>query len=291
MLFRSISMSDSRIAIDGMRDFLNAYRQLQDVQLGPTEEGKLQSFYSEEFLPNLSKLLEGEPQLGQYVPKTPASKYLQYHYIAANPNSYNEKSSLDSAVGDSTVYSATHKEYHPSFVRAAKIFGFDDLMLVDAKSLDIIYSYAKTTEFATSLDNGPYSNTKLARKVRELQTAQDRDVFKIADFEAYRPSLGKPMAFAMSPIFDESSMIGILVLQFPVDSFNKLMTGGRTWDEGKWKEEGLGDTGECYLVGPDLTMRSRSRFMMEDPQSYLSTLRKSSLTPNTVAQIERQGNT
>ena len=286
-----ISMSDSRIAIDGMRDFLNAYRQLQDVQLGPTEEGKLQSFYSEEFLPNLSKLLEGEPQLGQYVPKTPASKYLQYHYIAANPNSYNEKSSLDSAAGDSTVYSATHKEYHPSFVRAAKIFGFDDLMLVDAKSLDIIYSYAKTTEFATSLDNGPYSNTKLARKVRELQTAQDRDVFKIADFEAYRPSLGKPMAFAMSPIFDESSMIGILVLQFPVDSFNKLMTGGRTWDEGKWKEEGLGDTGECYLVGPDLTMRSRSRFMMEDPKGFLSTLRKSTLTPNTVAQIERQGNT
>ena len=198
-----ISMSDSRIAIDGMRDFLNAYRQLQDVQLGQTEEGKLQSFYSDEFLPNLSKLLEGEPQLGQYIPKAPASKYLQYHYIAANPNSYNEKSSLDSAVGDSTVYSATHKEYHPSFVRAAKIFGFDDLMLVDAKSLDIIYSYAKTTEFATSLDNGPYSNTKLARKVRELQTAQDRDVFKIADFEAYRPSLGKPMAFAMSPIFDE----------------------------------------------------------------------------------------
>jgi hypothetical protein len=52
----------------------------------------------------------------------------------------------------------------------------------------------------------------------------------------------------------------------------------------------MGKTGECYLVGPDLTMRSRSRFMVEDREAFVASLRRSSLPSATVDQIERQGN-
>lgn len=280
-----VSMSDSRVVLEGMKAFSNAYDELEQTPINPNESAKLEQFYSQTFLPELTKVIDGQPVVEQYLPKAPAERYLQYHYIASNPNPYDYKALLTSAPTDSSNYRTVHEQLHPSFARSAKIFGFEDIMLVDARNLNIVYSYEKTTEFATNLENGPYSNTKLARKAKELQFAQDRDVYKIADFESYRPNLGRPMAFALSPIFDGASMIGILVLQFPVDSFNSLMTG-----DGKWSEEGLGQTGECYLVGPDLTMRSRSRFMMEAPDEFLKELQKAGVAEAIIKQIQHQGN-
>jgi hypothetical protein len=43
------------------------------------------------------------------------------------------------------------------------------------------------------------------------------------------------------------------------------MTYGR-----KWQDCGLGKTGETYVVGSDYLMRSDSRFLLEDPESFLS---------------------
>ena len=280
-----VSMSDSRIVLEGMKSFAKAYDDLEQAPLRSEESQQVQDFYTKTFIPKLKEHITTEPLVEQYIPSNPISNYLQYHYVAANPHPYESKSLLIDATGDTSSYRAIHEQLHPSFARAANIFGFADILLIDSRNLNIVYSYAKTSEFATSLETGPYSNTKLARKARELQSAQDRDAYKIADFEAYRPSLGLPMAFALSPIFDGSKIIGILALQFPVDSFNFLMTGG-----GKWREEGLGETGECYLVGPDLTMRSRSRFMMTDPKSFLSELREMNVPPPIVNQIEKQGN-
>ncbi|MFN9912258.1 MAG: hypothetical protein ACK53L_06725, partial [Pirellulaceae bacterium] len=100
----------------------------------------------------------------------------------------------------------------------------------------------------------------MATKVQAMRALKDRDDFKIADFEPYRPSLGRPMGFAISPIFNGPQCIGLMVLQFPIDNFNKILTG-----DFNWEAEGLGETGEVYLVGPDKTMRSRSRFMVRDP--------------------------
>jgi class 3 adenylate cyclase/HAMP domain-containing protein len=86
-------------------------------------------------------------------------------------------------------------------------------------------------------------------------------------------------------VFDGAQLTGMLVLQFPIDNFNAVLTGNF-----QWKEEGMGETGETYLVGPDGTMRSRSRFMYADPDGFIDTLRRSSIPSNLVDQIERQGN-
>jgi class 3 adenylate cyclase len=79
-------------------------------------------------------------------------------------------------------------------------------------------------------------------------------------------------------------MVGILALEFPIDRIVELLTGNFHWER-----EGMGKTGECYVVGPDFTMRSRSRFMVEDRQKFLRELRTSTVTTSVVDQIERQG--
>ena len=278
-----ISMSDSQVAIEGMRDFRKAYNELATQKLTPTEETKLREFYQNDFIPELAKHVDGQPVIEQYMPTGPIERYLQYHYIAANPHQYEKKQDLDVAPNDKTSYGEIHARLHKFFGRAATLFGFEDMLLVDVETMNIIYSYQKTTEFATNLVNGPYSGSHLATTARIMQRTKDRDDFKIADFEAYRPNLGKPMGFAMSSIFDGSKMIGILLLQFPIDDFNETLTGNY-----KWSEEGLGETGECYLVGPDKTMRSRSRFMHSDPIAFIKKLRELGISPKVINQIEKQ---
>jgi HAMP domain-containing protein len=280
-----ISMSDSHVTIDGMREFRAAYKSLNAASLTPEQSEKLQGFYENDFLPKLAEQIDGEPVLEQYLPVKPAERYLQYHYLSNNPHPYGKKQELEESESDQSSYGKIHETYHNAFERAVKIFGFEDVMLVDAESMEIVYSYQKTSEFATNLETGPYANTLMASKVRAMRGNNDRDDFKIADFEPYRPSLGKPMAFAVSPIFDGPQMIGLLVLQFPIDNFNKVLTGNFNW-----AEEGMGQTGETYLVGPDKTMRSRSRFMYEKPKDFVQLLRQSSVPTSVVERIEKQGN-
>jgi class 3 adenylate cyclase len=280
-----ISMSDSHVTIDGMREFRAAYKSLNAASLTLEQSEKLEGFYENDFLPKLAEQIDGEPVLEQYLPVKPAERYLQYHYLSNNPHPYGKKQDLEESESDQSSYAKVHETYHKSFERAVQIFGFEDVMLVDAESMEIVYSYQKTSEFATNLETGPYANTLMAAKVRTMRSNNDRDDFKIADFEPYRPSLGKPMGFAVSPIFDGPQMIGLLVLQFPIDNFNKVLTGNFNW-----AHEGMGQTGETYLVGPDKTMRSRSRFMYSDPEGFLKLLRQSSVPTSVVERIEKQGN-
>ena len=79
-------MSDSQVAIEGMRDFRKAYNELATQKLTPTEETKLREFYQNDFIPELAKHVDGQPVIEQYMPTGPIERYLQYHYIAAIPD-------------------------------------------------------------------------------------------------------------------------------------------------------------------------------------------------------------
>ena len=262
-----IAMSDSQTVTAAARDFTAAYGQLAEATLTPAESESLTSFYATDYLPKLNEGRGGQPVLEQYLPASAAARYLQYHYLAANPAPYEGKQALNAAPGDTSEYGRIHARLHKELARTVGIFGLEDLLIVDPDSLDIVYSYAKTAEFATNLEVGPYATTQLATLVRSLQGHKERDDFVISDFEKFAPSLGQPMAFIGSPIYEGSQLLGILVLQFPIETFNKVLTANYTWSDA-----GFGQTGECYLVGPDRTLRSRSRFMVEDTEGLLNTL-------------------
>lgn len=276
-----ISISDSRAVVDGMVEFRQAYRDVSTRSINAQEEQKLESFYRDQFLPHLAGNTEGKPVLERYLPRGSAERYLQYHYIASNPHPYQKMQELGVAPSDTSSYGRVHEKLHGLFSRAVKIFGFEDLMLIVADTLEIVYSHQKTAEFATNLNDGPYAMTNLGDRVRTIRAARDRDDFKIADFEPYRPSLGLPMGFAISPIFDGTRMIGILALQFPIETFNKVLSG-----DYNWSAEGLGATGEVYVVGPDRTFRSRSRPMYTDPEQFVKALENSGTSKTIVEEVK-----
>ena len=54
-----------------------------------------------------------------------------------------------------------------------------------------------------------------------------------------------------APVIDQGVVIGVLIAQLSDDEIDDVVTGGR-----RWRQEGFGDTGEAYLVGPDYLVRS-----------------------------------
>lgn len=269
---QAISLSDGKLAAEAMVNFKQSYRGLAGETLSDAQEQELRSYYATQVLPQLQKNLGGTAQPEQYLPADPAQRYLQYHYMVAT------------ATGDDSVYGVAHAALQERFDRVGKMFGFEDILLIDDETLEIVYTLRKRPDFATSLRDGPYASTNLAKAADALSRAGDRDAFKVVDTELYRPNLGLPVGFVLSPIFNGPDMVGILALEFPVDRIAHLLTGNF-----QWEREGMGKTGECYVVGPDFTMRSRSRFMVEDPQAFLRGLRTSMVTTSVVDQIERQG--
>jgi class 3 adenylate cyclase len=112
------------------------------------------------------------------------------------------------------------------------------------------------------------------------------DDYKVADFEAYYPTFGQPRAFVGTPVFDGPRMSAIMMLRLPIEPISAALSGNR-----QWQAEGLGKSGEVYLLGPDQTMRSDSRFLIEDRAAFLTTLRRSTLTTRTVDAVEKLGTT
>lgn len=279
------SFSEDLMIIDATKEFRAAVEKLRAKKLSTNEEAELQKFYKEICLPELAKRYDTTPLLNSILPPPGLSRYLQYHYIVKNPNPIYKKGLLMDA-GDGTEYSQVHLKYHEVISNFKNLFDYDDVLIIDADSAEVIYTANKEIELGTDFDNGPYSRTSLSDAIRQLQRDRDKDSVILVDFEQYKPAFGKPTAFALSPIFDGMSMIGILVTQFPINRINKFISGND-----QWENEGFGKTGEVYLIGEDGYMRNESRFFKKDPKDYLKRLQRIGSSKEEIEKTERLNTT
>ncbi len=204
---------------------------------------------------------------------------MQYRYIGANANPLGSKDRLYDA-DDGTTYSAWHAYYHPFFRDFLERFGYYDIFLVDQQSGRIVYSVFKELDYATSLKTGPYADSGIGEAFREASAASDESAIGFSDFAPYGPSYEDPASFIAAPIYRNDRKIGALIFQMPIDRINALMTQNQ-----RWREAGLGESGETYIVGTDRKMRSISRFLVEDKSNYLDAIRASGLAAGTVELI------
>lgn len=178
------------------------------------------------------------------------SNYLRSNYIDGNPLDRFQREELLDA-GDGSEYSAIHSEYHPQLRNVLHSRGYYDVFLFNTEG-DLVYSVVKESDFATNMVSGEWSDTHLATVFRQIDQdfASDRTAF--TDFARYAPSDGDPASFLGAPVFDENRQyIGAFAVQMPIDKLNEVMQ----------VTAGMGETGETYLVGEDLLMRSDSRFL------------------------------
>ncbi|MEZ4684047.1 MAG: adenylate/guanylate cyclase domain-containing protein [Caldilineaceae bacterium] len=274
-------LSEDETIIAAMVRFNKAYRDLDREHIPPLWDIRLETYYDREFFPRLSENLAGTPEYDNYKPRSQAASYLQYQYLATNVEPVGNKQALDFA-RDESAYSDYHADYHPWLRDLTEKFGYYDLFLIDYETGNIVYSVKKEVDFATSIMTGPYRHSGLADVVQAVQENPARHAIQIVDFAPYQPSYNAPAAFVGAPIYNGPHVIGILALQFPSDQLNRIMNGDR-----EWQADGLGRSGEAYIVGSDYLMRSQSRLLLEDVTKYKARLAASGLAAPQIAQIER----
>lgn len=124
-------------------------------------------------------------------------------------------------------------------------YNYYDLFLI-APDGEVFYTATKEADYKSNLISGKFSGSNLARLFRDVKSSKE---FQFIDFEPYAPSNGLPSSFVAGPVFDNDGSISLVVaLQLSIDAINSVMQ----------VREGMGESGESYLVGPDFKMRSNS---------------------------------
>lgn len=259
-------------------------------ELTTEQENRLVEYYKKDFLPNMPKS-SAMTSLADVLPTSKAGAMLQINYIVDNPQPAGKKGLLEArseslfpgASKDS--YDEAHRRFHSLFSRMMTDMNLYDLFLIDHKTGDIVYTVQKEADFATNLESGPYRNSVLAKAFRKARDTPlgERGVVMV-DFENYAASFGAPSAFIAAPVILNGEMKGIVVGQVSITALNAAMTSS-----GRWASEGLGKTGEVYLVGPDSCARTDSRFLIEDRAGYLKLLATLGVNPSTIDAIATSG--
>ena len=278
-----VTLSENRMIVEAMRElkttFHDADQGLDSDEIAVFQE-QVEAYYHNEFLTRLEENSGAAHTVEAYLPDEAQTLALQYHYLAGNPNPVGEKDNLAQA-DDGSPYSERHARYHPVIRSYLKKFGYYDIFLADHETGHIVYSVFKEVDYATSLVDGPYAASGIGEAFQAVQVAANKDEVALIDFKPYAPSYDAPASFIASPIFDDAGQIGVLIFQMPIDEINRIMTS-----QFNWKEEGLGDSGETYIVGDDYLMRSISRFLVEDPEGYFEALAEAGVERAVIETIE-----
>lgn len=244
----------------------------------------LENYYRNQFAPTYRDANAGaDIDTSKLLNKlSPSAKLAQYLYISDNDQPLGSKHELYSR-GDLSSYDAAHERFHKHFKLILEAFEYYDIFLVDVDNDAIVYSVFKELDYATSLSSGPYADSGIAQVYRAAKALPMGETALI-DFQRYLPSYNAAASFIGTPIYIEGILEGVLIFQMPVGKINEIMTNHQAW-----REAGLGESGETYLVGPDKKARSNSRFLIEDPEGYQRILVERGVNANLAKEMIEKG--
>ncbi|TAD99232.1 MAG: HAMP domain-containing protein [Bacteroidetes bacterium] len=248
-------LASSQLVKNSIKEFKQTFHDI------PPEQSKknvvnttVDHFYKNIFWNKLNPIEQKRNDVQTLIPKYPNTLFLQSKYLKNNP-----EPNLDN-----TFYDEVHKKYDKEFTEMRGDYGYYDIFLIDEKTGHIVYTVEKEIDYATSLLDGAFRQSNLAKVFAEVQNSDNKDLIALSDFDFYAPSYYAPALFMAAPVYEKGEKIGVFAIQVPIDHINNVMTG-----EKHWKEDGLGESGETYLVGEDLRMRTDSRFILESPTDFI----------------------
>ncbi|WP_269936652.1 adenylate/guanylate cyclase domain-containing protein [Arthrobacter sp. HY1533] len=285
---RDASLQSRNLSAQAMSKALNAsFEQLQNRQITPEQRKQLEAYYAETFVPELEKRSGKAYGDAAFIPESTAGQYLQLQYTMKNQDlaaDYDKQLAFNDS-GDGTEYALNAGRYGDYFERIVTEAGNEDALLLNLEG-DIVFSAYKGIDLGTNVLSGPYRDSSLAQAYQDAIATNSVETVTLTDFEPWIPSMNVPTIWVVSPIGNDAGITGALALQVPVEQVNKVMTGSE-----RWKDQGLGDTGEVYLVGRDNLMRSTSRKLVDHPETYAQMLIQSGTAPSIAERVVEVGGT
>ena len=158
-------------------------------------------------------------------------------------------SAYDTSGLQSAVYQKWEQAHGPKLEKYITEYEYYDLFFVSNQG-EVVYTVAKESDLGKNLVTGSLSGSPLARAFKN-----GKNEYALTDFDWYEVS-DEPAAFVSGPIKgNDGSQVGVLIYQLSLEAINSIMQ----------ERNGMGETGETYLVGNDKLMRSDSYL---DPEGH-----------------------
>jgi len=174
--------------------------------------------------------------------KTQISNYFEEREGDITILSSTIQKTLDFTSAQSLINSA--HDNHSYFEEFISVYGYYDFFLIDNEG-EVFYTVTKEADYQTNLLNGAYQHSGLGQLFQ--QVARDNR-FAMVDFSRYAPSNNDPASFIALPLHTGDGVSVVVALQLSIEKINSLMQ----------QRDGMGASGESYLIGHDLLMRSDS---------------------------------
>lgn len=129
-----------------------------------------------------------------------------------------------------------------------------DIFLID-KEGSIVYTVTREPDLGMNIPGSELRDSGMGEAFRIAKSMSAKDI-AVVDIAPYSPSGDVPASFMMAQMRNATgSLMGFVAFQIPLDKINDIML----------RRNGMGKTGETYLVGQDLLMRSDSYL---DPKNH-----------------------
>ncbi len=149
---------------------------------------------------------------------------------------------------DDTSYKQVDTYYGPLLEHFLRQYGYNNMFLVDTDG-NICFGVKRDEYIGANLRTGEYSSFSIGEVFKEgLNNIKFSDLTWCEEAKDF-------IFMAAAPVYDlTNKLLGTVIVEVPYSRIDILLA----------QRDGLGDTGEIYIVGEDHFMRSKSRFITQN---------------------------
>jgi PAS domain S-box-containing protein len=246
-------------------EFTSAFNNLQNEKAGLPSMNQVKKDLTSFYLSDIAPLAPFTSEdVVNFLPGQDNALIAQYRYIYLNPKPLGEKDKFVIA-DDYNGYSKIHGSYHTYFEEFRNKIGAMDLLLVNPKSGDIIYSVNKNIDFGTNLFDGPFKNEGISKAFRlAVSSSKSRSFF--VDYKSYAPAMDKPVIFISIPLYFFNELTTIVILEFGTDLLDNML-----YDDYTLSREG---SLTYDIIGVDLKLRNNPEEFIRNREDFLKRIKR-----------------
>jgi CheY-like chemotaxis protein/HAMP domain-containing protein/putative methionine-R-sulfoxide reductase with GAF domain len=165
-------------------------------------------------------------------------------------SAYKENDSDFLKLKNSPSYQQLTSRHRDEFKNISRRDGYYDIYFIDNEG-NVLFSLREESDLGKNLFTSELNHTRFAQACR---LAIDLKQIRFSDLERYGPSVNILSGFFAQPVSgSEGQVVGVIALQVNMERFNNIIH----------QSAGYGETGQAYLIGQDLKLRSPLRFGQE----------------------------
>jgi len=149
---------------------------------------------------------------------------------------------------EDSSYKQVDTYYGPLLEHFLRQYGYNNMFLVDTDG-NVCFGVKRDEYIGTNLRTGEYSSFSIGEVFKEgLNNIKFSDLTWCEEAKDF-------IFMSAAPVYDQTNkLLGTVIVEVPYSRIDILLA----------QRDGLGDTGEIYIVGEDHFMRSKSRFISQN---------------------------